>query len=696
MIKKIIPIGLSSLVLIALSGCELTDEEKEKLNDAQVDLEQLADQIIITYPANNATILEGITTVRADIPAAAQAKEVTLYVDGIEVAKDTDGAPWEIQWPAYYWADGHEHTLLLKTITEGGNEVRNNQQFQVKVDVTANKLLSFEQGIDGTELKNVDSLAVQFAAFPGSSKYELKYANQSDESVIETNELQANLTELQVGEYTVSYRAIMDYSSLTSMTGPWSDAINFTVQPPDLPVIEEAEVTSDSGNYNLLLSWENLGENNTYQVHLESVEDPTNVTIYHDIQANELSISNVQSGKYQWRLTRTNSLGHNSLQSDANLINVGVFTKYLGGSRSDYSKQIIPSQDGGYIILGWTKSYEISDSVDSQGDDWIIKLSSQGDIEWQYISNASGRNRFEDITELENGSIVLVGQDWSTSQAVALKLDKDGVVEWEITYRPENVSERYDFLEVVEIQGKLYVVSAEWGQGSCDSCIRRSNYYLHSLSLTDGTVSEQFIIPSIDGVVIDSVNEFAKTSSDSLLIAGSALPVSDIDKYHVESGAYMQILSPELLQLVTWDSFDEYAQGNVSDAVELSNGKYAIVGQVVFSAEPHITIVNSDGTEHKNWSGDYEKDYYSGASVFAGDNGEVYALFEDLDSDHLKIMAFEENLSLEFEEYLLGFNQYVHPSGVIKNSDGTFTLLLREAQDGSDNYDIVITKVKLD
>ncbi len=217
---------------LALSGCELTDEEKEKLDNAAVDLQQLADQIIITYPAKDSEISNSMITVRADIPASAQAQEVRLLVDGIEIAKDSDGAPWEIQWPAYYFADGGKHTLLLKTITGEGNEVRNNEQFQVTVKEEANEALSFEEGINSSTIQDQDSLHISFVAFEGAISYEILI----DGELITTDTAELELNNLNVGTHTVQYRALHDGIENT----PFSDEITFEVLPATLPTINEA------------------------------------------------------------------------------------------------------------------------------------------------------------------------------------------------------------------------------------------------------------------------------------------------------------------------------------------------------------------------------------------------------------------------------------------------------------------------
>lgn len=169
--KAVLPLLSLLWFSFFLSGCVLTseDKDKDKLDKAQIDLAKLADQIIITYPANDSVIKSSNIIVRADIPADAKAEEVILYVDGIETAKDNDGSPWEISWPAYYWGDGEKHTLLLKTITGDGNEVRNNQQFQVTVSQDANKALAIKNPESQTSLINVNTTSVSVTEFPNAT-----------------------------------------------------------------------------------------------------------------------------------------------------------------------------------------------------------------------------------------------------------------------------------------------------------------------------------------------------------------------------------------------------------------------------------------------------------------------------------------------------------------------------------------------
>jgi len=686
------------LLLLLLGGCGLSDDDKEKLYDAQVDLEQLADQIIITYPANQSVVTDSVITVRADIPAAAEAQEVSLFVDGIEVAKDTDGAPWEISWPAYYWADGGAHTLLLKTVTGAGNEVRNNQQHQVTIDTQANNFLRFSDGVDGQTIKDLNSLPVEFEGFPGATSYEVRYSNGGNEQMINAASTGVELTGLDVGQYELRYRAIVQYSELTTLTGPWSNSVFVEVLPPDLPVIDQPVISKTDTGYDLLLSWEDIGEGNTYTIYLNNLSNSGAITP-ESTTNNSILFSGLDLGEYEWQLKRTNSLDQDSVLSEPEVLEIGIFSIHLGGSRDDRAKQIIASMDGGYVILGYTKSYEVSDTVDSQGDDWIIKVNDQGEVVWDYFSSAGGRDRFNDLIELSDGAIVAVGNDWDTQQAVALKLDDNGNSVWEVFYRPSNVSERYDFREVVEYDNALIFGSAEWGPGSCVGCTTVVNSYLHTASSLDGTVSDPINIPSLSGLTIRTIDELLVTSEGNLLVSGTAMPevVDPADMW--SEGAYLQVLDNNFVQLATWNDVGKTFHINVGDAIELSNGNFAVIGQNAFGGEPTISVVSSSGAEIRNYTSGIGQEFYGSQSIVSGENGEIYGLFQDQNTYSypypLTFMAFNSNLVVESQSYLLDFKEYVDSVGLVKNNDGTFTLLFNEGQNGNNNYDIVLVKRKM-
>lgn len=106
----------------------------------------------------------------------------------------------------------------------------------------------------------------------------------------------------------------------------------------------------------------------------------------------------------------------------------------LGGSDYDMAYSIKQTNDSGFIVLG-----VINQSYDqSAGDFLVLKLNKEGDIEWERIY---GGGKYDDPYSLSltlDGGYVVAGSTESNGagkkDAWVLKLDKDGILEWEKTY----------------------------------------------------------------------------------------------------------------------------------------------------------------------------------------------------------------------------------------------------------------------
>jgi hypothetical protein len=685
-VKGIItPIAIFSL--LTLSGCNLTDEEKEKLDNAAIDLEKLADQIIITSPAKDSVIDQSIVTVRADIPADALAQEVALYVDGIEIARDTDGAPWEIQWPAYYSADDNKHTLLLKTITSSGAEVRNNEQFQLTVSATANQALSFSAGLNGTQIQDQNELEVSFTPFPTATRYEVANGDQ----IVETTSSSAILENLNVGVQTVRYRAIFDYSSTTTLIGPWSASAQIEVLPPKIPAIHEAIIEKKETGYDITFAWDVVTGGDSYAIFIgnsaESLEEVGTAS------EGSYTLLGVELGEYQWQLKRNTALGQVTA-SDIKQLNVGVFKTQLGGSRHDRASQIINSKSGGYIVRANTSSYEVTSTLQGDSDAWIIRLDEQGNVTNQYIENKGGRDRYRSMVEASDGSIYLVGQDWDSSKALIIKLDAnlEPVWESEVLYRPEGVSERYDFIAVAEWNNKVYVSAVEWGRDGNTTFLDKA--HLHEVNMDTGGVSPSITLPSISGVKIDSIKTIIPKADGNLALVG--LGESDTDLY--SSGVVVITLNSDIGEVSTWDNIGDYQHMNVGSAIELSTGLVAFIGQNDMGGVA-ISSVNANGNEYRYYSSNYSDDLYYGVTTNLVQmvNGTLLSFISKYEGGAIGykylLKGFNENLIPVTTKYLDDITGSVTPYGMVADTDDSITLLYGQGQSGYNNYDIVIRRI---
>ena len=95
-----------------------------------------------------------------------------------------------------------------------------------------------------------------------------------------------------------------------------------------------------------------------------------------------------------------------------------------GGTNDDFGISVQQNSDGGYIVLGQTKSYG------SGGQDiWIIRLNEGGDIIWQKAYGGSSDDIAYSIQQTGDGGYIVAGQTssvGSNGDGLILKLDSDG------------------------------------------------------------------------------------------------------------------------------------------------------------------------------------------------------------------------------------------------------------------------------
>ena len=65
--------------------------------------------------------------------------------------------------------------------------------------------------------------------------------------------------------------------------------------------------------------------------------------------------------------------------------------KSLGGTLDDFAFNVQQTNDGGYIVAGYSASNDGDVSGNHGGEDyWLVKLTSIGEIEWQKSLGGSG------------------------------------------------------------------------------------------------------------------------------------------------------------------------------------------------------------------------------------------------------------------------------------------------------------------
>ena len=120
--------------------------------------------------------------------------------------------------------------------------------------------------------------------------------------------------------------------------------------------------------------------------------------------------------------------------------------KSFGGSNNDWAYDVQQTPDGGYILAGITLSDD-GNVTGFQGyiDAWVIKLNSNGDLQWQKTYGGSGWDELWSIELTNDGGYILAGHSNSSDGDVGgthdttldcwlVKLDSIGNIQWQKTY----------------------------------------------------------------------------------------------------------------------------------------------------------------------------------------------------------------------------------------------------------------------
>lgn len=118
---------------------------------------------------------------------------------------------------------------------------------------------------------------------------------------------------------------------------------------------------------------------------------------------------------------------------------------YFGGTNNDRAHAVVQSDDGGFVLSGFTESddYDISDTRGSY-DFWIVKVDRNGNLLWELSFGGTGIDISQDIAKTDDGGYVIAGHTFSSDPDISInngesdmwlvKTDSTGNLEWEKTY----------------------------------------------------------------------------------------------------------------------------------------------------------------------------------------------------------------------------------------------------------------------
>jgi len=134
--------------------------------------------------------------------------------------------------------------------------------------------------------------------------------------------------------------------------------------------------------------------------------------------------------------------------------------KYFGGSSDDIALSIQETSDDGYIVAGYTKSYATPTSA---GDFWIIKLHENGTKNWSKTYGGSYWDAAYSVQQTNEGGYIVAGYTCSyggtDKDFWILKLFSNGTRDWGKYYGNNSDEVAYSICQTSEDDGYGYVVT---------------------------------------------------------------------------------------------------------------------------------------------------------------------------------------------------------------------------------------------
>ncbi len=153
-----------------------------------------------------------------------------------------------------------------------------------------------------------------------------------------------------------------------------------------------------------------------------------------------------------------------------------VWEKSFGGSEIDEARAIVKSGDGNYIIAGDTRSNDMDVSNHKGAADlWLIKISPAGELLWEKTIGGTSFDVARSISRTQDGGFILAGSsrsddgDVTTNQgqndAWALKVNSSGELQWQKTIGGTDIDFAYD---IAELNDKTIVLVGETSSNDGD------------------------------------------------------------------------------------------------------------------------------------------------------------------------------------------------------------------------------------
>ena len=291
----------------------------------------------------------------------------------------------------------------------------------------------------------------------------------------------------------------------------------------------------------------------------------------------------------------------------------------LGGSDIDEATSIQQTTDGGYIVSGWSQSSnsgDVSETSNGSRDYWVVKLDSNGNLEWENLLGGCGFDEATSIQQTTDGGYIVVGHSTSslsgdvadenngsgfTRDYWVVKLDSNGNVEWE-NLLGGNGSDEANSIQQTTDGG--YIVagfsSSSLNGDVNDATNGGTDYWVVKID-NNGNVEWENLLGGSD---VDAATSAQQTTDGGYIVAGSSRSSNSGDVNDITNGLTdYWVVKLDSNGNVEWENL--LGGGGFDEATSIqqtTDGGYIVAGYSTSS-------LSGDVTDETNGSG-FATDYW--------------------------------------------------------------------------------------
>ncbi len=291
--------------------------------------------------------------------------------------------------------------------------------------------------------------------------------------------------------------------------------------------------------------------------------------------------------------------------------------KTLGGSKNESARSVVKTNDGGYLVLGYSQSIDgdipiVKTTV--QYDIWLLKYSSRDQLQWQKFYGGSKDDKGYKVIQTKDNGFAVVGYSKSNDVDLdfnagfedvwVLKLNTLGEVQWKSTTGFSGTDKAFSIIQTTDggyFVGSILDVTASGGLGNSKGSLHAGGDFWGIKFTENGSIEWR---KYFGGSNTDTCYDIVEVV-DGYIMIGSSDSV-DVDIKGNKGGYDFWVVKIDKNGSQVWEkSFGGKEIDEAYQIIKASDGNFLLVGETRSSdaditgqkggADVWIVKMNADG-----------------------------------------------------------------------------------------------------